>query len=99
MRDGFENRQMMFALCGVNTLWCSYTIGNESVPNRGRDKMRVALEVTILVSVWEDKDAQQQLNGATRKKAYCKRTNFHGHNNSWVKFSMGLIFVGKSSPP
>ena len=30
---------------------------------------------------------------------YRRRTKFHGHNISWVKFTMGLIFVGKSSPP
>ena len=30
---------------------------------------------------------------------YCKRTNFRGHNISWVKVSRGFIFVGKSSPP
>ena len=30
---------------------------------------------------------------------YRKRANFHGHNISWVNFSWGLIFVGKSSPP
>ena len=30
---------------------------------------------------------------------YRKRTNFRGHNISWVKFLRGLIFVGKSSPP
>ena len=30
---------------------------------------------------------------------YRKHTNFCGHNISWVKFSRGLIFVGKISPP
>ena len=27
-----------------------------------------------------------------------KRTNFRGHNNLWVKFLRGLIFVDKSQP-
>ena len=30
---------------------------------------------------------------------YHKRTNFHDHNISWVKFLWGLIFEGISSPP
>ena len=30
---------------------------------------------------------------------YRKRTNFHGHNISCVKFLWGLIFVGQSSQP
>ena len=30
---------------------------------------------------------------------YRKRTNFCGHNISWIKFLRGLIFMGKSSPP
>ena len=30
---------------------------------------------------------------------YRKHTNFHGHSISWVKFSRGLLFVGKSSQP
>ena len=29
---------------------------------------------------------------------YCKHTNFHGHNISWIKFSRGLIFVGLKQP-
>ena len=29
---------------------------------------------------------------------YRRRTNFHGHNISWVKFSRGQIFVGGGSP-
>ena len=33
------------------------------------------------------------------QKAYRQRANFRGHNNSWVKFTWELIFVGKSSPP
>ena len=31
-------------------------------------------------------------------KAYRRRTNFCGHNISWVKFSRGQIFVGGGSP-
>ena len=33
------------------------------------------------------------------KYMYHERTNFRGHNISWVKFLWGLIFVGNTGPP
>ena len=41
------------------------------------------------------RSAQSGRSLVTLNGTYRKRTNFRGHKISWVKFSRGLVFVGK----